>query len=181
MRQMVVTGAMCSGKTTLVGAYASDSRVVCIEDQARKYLQEHPRVDRKSLAASRAIIAAYRKATAQVQKTGNPAASLSDGSVLNPVAHLQAWGDGPGATLLLKECLADLRQIAMFFLMDIDDVPYVLDEVRTESIAVRRQLQRAYETLLQELHLPHQRVSGAPAIRKQRLDAYLQDLVVTYN
>jgi nicotinamide riboside kinase len=141
MHQLVVTGAMCSGKTTLLRSFAADSRIIGIDDQARRYLQEHPQVDRQSLAANQAIVAAYRAATAQAREAEECLASIADGSVLNPVAHLRAWGDKHGAETILQEVRPDLRAVTMFFLMDIDDIPYVLDEVRTESQIVRQRLQ----------------------------------------
>ena len=177
MYQLVITGAMCSGKTTLLHSFGHNSLVSCIEDKARLYLQEHPQQNRKSLEVSQAIIREYVTATQTAAAKPGALVTLAEGSVLNPVAHLIAWGDEATAARLSDELRPTLQDITMFFLLDIDDVPYVRDAIRTESAAYRQQLQKTYKQLLEDLQLPYKSLSGAITIRRQRLESYLESLI----
>ncbi len=172
MQRIAITGAMCTGKTTLAIALAKQYQSVLVPDAGRLYFLQSPHANRSTLETNRAIAREYVQSSQRASNTGL-AFVFHDNCILSPVAHLLAFGKRRYAEVLLTEFAPEIAQFDRYLLLDTQDIVYRDDEIRTEGATIQKKLQASYIQLLRQLDIPYTLVSGNEAERLRYMQALL--------
>lgn len=163
--KIAFVGTLSSGKSTLFDKlqkrFQDTSGVIFVSEVARKHLEEHPEDKKRvksaeiqSLFQSR-ILDKENEADAK-----NPVLIVCDRSVLDSIVYLEAWGDTENAGKLFDDVKDWVRTYDWLFLLDPTNVPYVQDEVRTETPQERLLIHRTFVRFFQEHTIPYRLLTG---------------------
>ena len=165
-----LTGAECSGKTTLAEALAQSYGVPLVEEAARSYLADRPRYDRTDVLA----IAEEQMRLECAALAGKPPLLICDTDLL----VIRVWWEVKYGALpdTLRQALAE--QKPRTYLLTRPDMPWVPDPLR-ESGGDRQGLHGRYQHLLAAAGHTHAEVRGDCQTRlataKRKIDHWLKN------
>ena len=176
----VLTGACCSGKTSIFSHYTrqTDDVFMTINEAAREFYEKHviPNHERGTLENQKRIqdfvLSKYEKGHQSGAKT-----LLGDASPLCCAAYAALSSEKSRDELFERIKDTWLPKVTHFFLLDTNDIEYSLDpddKVRQETPEQRELVQNTIRHLLEKAGAPFTLVSGDFDTRIAQIDAILQ-------
>jgi nicotinamide riboside kinase len=179
-KTFVLTGACCSGKTSIYDHYAQQANeaFVTINEAAREFFETHtvPNHERGSLENQMRIQDFFLSKYDQAHRSGAKTL-LGDGSPLCCAAYATLGSEEFRDTLYERIKDFWLPKVTHFFLLDTNDIEYSLDtndKVRQETPEQRDIVQNTIRHLLEKAEAPFTLISGDFDTRVAQIDAILQ-------
>lgn len=147
--KIAFVGTACAGKTTLLEdlrtEYENDPGVAFVEEAARKFFEDNPvPIELRFVLDTQFSLLELIMANEITAEEGGAHTIICDRSVIDAPAYVSAGGDQSGSQKMYEKVRDWLPTYTKFYLLDPDDVPYVNDDVRIETLEVRQQIHEAY-------------------------------------
>jgi len=168
-KKIALMGTSSAGKTTLLSvARTKFPQAVFVDEAARDYFKENKVVDRfcAQVQGEIQLLALSREKIAHQQ---NKPVIFCDRSVLDAVVYTREHGDLRGAEKLFRRVSHWLPTYTHFVLLDPTDIPYEVDEVRTESKDKRNRFHQIFLEFFDEKKIPYILLKGNIDERLEKL------------
>jgi nicotinamide riboside kinase len=180
--KVAFVGTSCIGKTTLLNQCQKLSgNIITIDEPDREWFTAHPDVtDRFGIDAQGAILQfaidheVQADMRAQSMHADEPVIIFCDRSLLDPSAYLYGLGNADDAETLFTIAAPFIASYDKIFLLDPDDVPYQMDEIRTEDEATRQKFHQGFIDFFALHNIAYELLSGTAGIRLQRVSDFIR-------
>lgn len=168
-RKFGVTGAPCSGKSTVIRDFAETipGAVAYAEEQARLYLKGIPPPDRAQLGPQKFLADKIMAAETEAANSGLPV--LCDRSVADGLAYLRLAGKEAEAEEYFEYIRFWLPTYEKFILCSPAGIPYENDEVRTEPSEFRDALHQELLDTFELYGIKYELLEGSREERHARI------------
>lgn len=159
MIRIVLTGAECTGKTTLVKALSGYYGEPWTAEYVRQYVN---RLDRKLRREDLEPIARGQLESEDLALKQAKRLVLHDTNLLSSILYANHYF---GEQLeWVNECFLS-RDYALYLLCSPDGIAWQADPGQRESPAARAELHEKFKESLEKLHLPYLELTGSPEAR----------------
>lgn len=173
MQKIAFSGAMCSGKSTLLNRFeeyfSEREDVQIVPEQARLFFVESGiPTDCLTPEVQGQLADWVRQAEEEAQNTGADLI-LCDRSVLDAAAYLRFGGYSEESNALIERVQVWLPTYEKFILFDPTDIPFINDEFRYETADDRDQLHQIFVEMFKEHGIAYELLRGSQEDRFQRV------------
>lgn len=165
MEKIAFVGTAGTGKTTLIdrlrNEYTDDTRVLFVEEAARKFFAENQLGDdqRRNEDIQSKILAMILQLE-QAAHEKDPEVIFCDRSVLDAVVYVLSEGDVDAAEAMYDELKEWVKTYTKIYVLDPDDVAHETDEIRLEDAQVRQKVHEVYVRFLRSKGIQYEILSG---------------------
>lgn len=181
-KKFALVGTSCVGKTTLLHELSKtlvkkypQKKVVTVPEAARLYFALVKSKNPFSFYEQRNV-QALAKELENHMTTLNPHIILTDRSVIDAVAYLQAMGKHTASAKLTQYAKDWLKTYDHLFLLDPADIVYAKDKIRKESQKTRSAFHSSFLSVLPKSKVSWTLISGT---KKKRL-AHMLEIIERY-
>lgn len=166
------SGGPASGKSTQINYYRENRPDITVVDEAaRDFFRLNPRVNRKSLETQKLILEHMIGREEAAWAFGSKIV-VTDRTAVDQLVYPRHYGIA-GSEELVKDAKNHLYTYDKLYLCDIEGVPYVQDEIRTETAEERQKIHEMFLIVLAELGVEYHLLTGEPHERVMMVDRHI--------